>query len=45
MLFSVSEIEYPIGGGSKKGRLVYFLLDVFWVVLLFDINVVLMLPW
>ncbi len=30
---------------SKKGSHVYFLLQVFWVILLFDINVVLMLPW
>ncbi len=29
----------------KKGSHVYFLLQVFWVILLFDINVVLMLPW
>ncbi len=41
-------IEYPLGGSSKKGSHVYFLLHVFWVilllyqiVLLFDINVVL----
>ncbi len=43
--FSVPQIEYPIGGSSKKGSHVYFRLQVFWVVLLFDINVVLMLPW
>ncbi len=29
----------------EKGSHVYFLLQVFWVILLFDINVVLMLPW
>ncbi len=45
--FSVPQIEYPLGGSSKKGGHVYFLLQVFWVillfcqiVLLFDINVV-----
>ncbi len=42
--FSVPKIEYPLGGNSKKGSYVYFLLQVFWVILLFDINV-LMLPW
>ncbi len=42
--FSVSQIGYPLGGSSKKGSHVYFLLQVFWVILLFDINVVLMLP-
>ncbi len=50
----VLQIEYPLGGSSKKCSHVYmyFLLQVFWVtrlfcqiVLLFDINVVLMLPW
>ncbi len=41
--FSVPQIEYPLGGSSKTGSHVYFLLQVFWVVLLFDINVVLML--
>ncbi len=46
--FSVPQLEYPLGGSSKKGSHVYFLLQVFWVilllcqiVLLFDINVVL----
>ncbi len=46
--FSVPQIEYQLGGSSKKGSHVYFLLQVFWVillfcqiVLLFDINVVL----
>ncbi len=43
--FSVPQIEYPLGGSSKKGSHVYFLLQVFWVILLFDINVVLILPW
>ncbi len=50
--FSVSQIEYPPGGSSIKGSHVYFLLQVLWVillfcqiVLLFDINVLLMLPW
>ncbi len=50
--FSVPQIKYPLGGSSKKGSHVYFLLQVFWVillfcqiVLLFDINVVLMVPW
>ncbi len=49
--FSVPQIEYSLGGSSKNGSHVYFLLHVFWVillfcqiVLLFDINVVLMLP-
>ncbi len=49
--FSEPQIEYPLGGSSKKGSHVYFQLQVFWVillfcqiVLLFDINVVLMLP-
>ncbi len=32
-------------GSCRKGSHVYFLLQVFWVILLFDINVVLMLPW
>ncbi len=48
---SVPQIEYPLGCSGKKGNHVYFLLQVFWVillfiqiVLLFDINVVLMLP-
>ncbi len=48
MQFSVPQIEYPLGGSSKKGSHVYFLLQVFWVILLFcqivqlfDINVVL----
>ncbi len=39
--FQVLQIEYPLGGGSH----VYFLLQDFWVILLFDINVVLKLPW
>ncbi len=43
--FSVSQIKYPLGGSSKKGSHVYFLLQVFRIILLFDINVVLMLPW
>ncbi len=44
-LFSVPQIEYPLRGSCKKGSHVYFLFHVFWVILLFDINVVLMLPW
>ncbi len=43
--FSVPQIEYPLGGSSKNGSHVYFVLQVFRVILLFDINVVLMLPW
>ncbi len=51
--FSVSQIEYPLGGSSKKDGHVYFLMQVFWAILLFcqivqlfEINVVLMLlPW
>ncbi len=43
--FSVPQIEYPLGGSSKKGSHVYFLLQVFRLILLLDINVVLMLPW
>ncbi len=43
--FSVPQIEYTLEGSSKKGSHVYFLLQVFWVILLFDINVVQMLPW
>ncbi len=35
MEFSVPQIEYPLGGSSKKGSHVYFLLQVFWVILLF----------
>ncbi len=35
----------PSRGSSKKGSHVYFLLQFFWVILLFDMNVVLMLPW
>ncbi len=33
--FSVPQIEYPPGGSSNKGSHVYFLLQVFWVMLLF----------
>ncbi len=47
--FSVPQIEYPLGGSTKKGSHVYFMLQVFWVILFFhqivllpDINVVLM---
>ncbi len=36
--FSVPQIEYPLGGSSKKGSHVYFLLQVFWVILLFFSN-------
>ncbi len=43
--FSVPQIEYPLGGSSKNSSHVYFLLQVFWVILLFDTKVVLMLPW
>ncbi len=43
--FSAPQIEYALGGSSKKGSHVYFMLQIFWVILLFDINVVLMLPW
>ncbi len=35
----------PNRGQWQKGSHVYFLLQVFWVILLFDINVVLVLPW
>ncbi len=47
--FSVPQVEYPLGGSSKKGSHIYFLLQVFCIILLFfqivvlfDINVVLM---
>ncbi len=47
--FSVPQIEYPLGGSSKNGSDVYFLLQDFRVILLFcqivllsDINVVVM---
>ncbi len=47
--FLVPQIEYPPEGSNKNGSHVYFLLQVFWVTLLFcqivllsDINVVLM---
>ncbi len=43
--FSVPQIEYQLGRSIKKSSHVYFLLQVFWVILLLDINVVLMLPW
>ncbi len=43
--FSAPQREYPLGGSSKKGSHVYFLLQVFWVILLFVINIVLVLPW
>ncbi len=50
--FSVLQIEYPLEGRSPKGSDVYFLLEVCWViqlfcqiVLLFEINVVLVVPW
>ncbi len=33
----------PTRGSSKKGSHVYFLLQVFWIIPLFDINVVLIL--
>ncbi len=34
--FSVPQIEYPLGGSSKKkSSHAYFLLQVFWVILLF----------
>ncbi len=39
-----SQIEYPLGGSSKKGSHIYFMLQVFRVILLFDINVLLS-PW
>ncbi len=49
--FSVPQIEYPLGVSSKNGSHVHFLLQIFCVillfcqiVLLFDINVVLILP-
>ncbi len=49
--FSVPRIEYQIGGSSLKGSHVYFLMQVFWVtllfcqiILLFELNV-LMLQW
>ncbi len=38
------QIEYSLEGNRKRISHVYFLLQVFWVILLFDINVVLMLP-
>ncbi len=41
----VPQIKYPLGGSSKKGSHVNFLLYIFWVIPLFDINVVLLLPW
>ncbi len=40
-----TQLEYPLGGSSKNDSHVHFLLQVFWVILLFDINVVLTLPW
>ncbi len=50
--FSVPQIEYLLVDSSIKGSHVYFLYQVFWVILmfcsivvLFDINVVLMCPW
>ncbi len=33
--FSIPRIEYPLGGSSKKGSHVYFLLQVLWVIILF----------
>ncbi len=42
--FSVFWIEYPLGGSSKKGSHVYFLVQVFWVILLFC-EIVQMLIW
>ncbi len=45
MQFSVPQIEYQLGGQYKKGSHAYFLLQVFWVILLFNIHFVLMLPW
>ncbi len=43
--FSLPQVEYPLGGNSKKGSHIYVLLQVVWVILLFDINVVMMIPW
>ncbi len=43
--FSVPQIEYQLGAVAKKGSHVYFLLQVFWVILLFDMKVVLILQW
>ncbi len=40
--YANSQVEYPLGGSGKIGSHV---LQVFWVILLFDINIVLMLPW
>ncbi len=49
--FSIPQIEYPLRSSSKKCNHLYFMLQVFWIillfcqiVLLFDINI-LMLPW
>ncbi len=36
--FSVPLIEYPLRGSSKNGSHIYFLLEVFCVILLFDTN-------
>ncbi len=35
----------PTRGSTKKGSHVYFLFQLFWVILLFDINVIFTLPW
>ncbi len=49
IILFLPQIEYPQGGSTKKGSHVYFLLQDFWVILLFhqivllsNINVVLM---
>ncbi len=34
--FSVPQIEYPLGDSSKKGSHIFFLLQVFWVILFFS---------
>ncbi len=45
ILSTSNRIPTRVFYSSKKANHVYFLLQVFWVILLFDINVVLMLPW
>ncbi len=43
--FSVPRIEYPLEGSSKIGSHVYFLLQVFWVILLFCHKCCADVPW
>ncbi len=36
--FSIPQIDYPLGGSCKKGSHVYFMFQVFWLIILFWSN-------